>query len=103
MRRITTTLPLISLIAATRGMLGAGLGLLLAERLTARQRNVAGWTLFIVGAASTVPLASRVLGSLLEEESEEEAEESPAWIGGYFHGCPTSLGLGRNSQQLQKK
>jgi hypothetical protein len=59
------TLPEIALIAATRGMLGAGLALLLADRLNRDQRKSVGWTLFLVGAISTVPLAIDVLSKLL--------------------------------------
>ena len=59
------TLPEIALIAATRGMLGAGLALLLADRLNGDQRKSVGWTLFLVGAVSTVPLAINVLSKLL--------------------------------------
>jgi hypothetical protein len=44
-------------IAATRGLLGAGLGLLLADKLDANTRKAVGWTLAAVGALSTLPLA----------------------------------------------
>jgi hypothetical protein len=54
-------LPEIGLIAATRGMLGAGIGLLLADRLNPEQRHAAGWTLLAVGAVTTVPLVMQVL------------------------------------------
>ena len=55
------TLPEIALIAGTRGMLGAGIALLLADRLTEDQRKAIGWTLFAVGAISTIPLVMNVL------------------------------------------
>lgn len=58
-RRIS--LPELGLIAATRGALGFGLGLLLADRWTQPQRRAIGWTLFMVGLVSTVPLAAEVL------------------------------------------
>jgi len=54
-------LPTLALIAATRGMLGAGAGLLLAPRLRRRRQRVMGWTLLAVGALSTIPLALSVL------------------------------------------
>lgn len=72
MRKTTVALPLIGLIAATRGMLGAGLGLLLADRLPPGQRRAVGWTLFLTGAASTVPLVAQVLEGRREEPEEEE-------------------------------
>ena len=55
------TLREIALIAGTRGMLGAGIALLLVDRLTADQRKAIGWTLFAVGAISTIPLVMNVL------------------------------------------
>lgn len=64
MKRADLTVPEIALIAATRGMAGAGLGLLLSEKLTHDQRKAIGWTLFLVGAISTIPLALEVFGRL---------------------------------------
>ena len=55
------TLPQIGLIAATRGLLGAGIALLLADKLTAEQRKAVGWTLVGVGALTTIPLAIEIL------------------------------------------
>lgn len=56
------TLPELALIAGTRAAAGAGLGLLLANRLSESQRRAIGWTLLLVGAISTVPLALEVFG-----------------------------------------
>ena len=61
MKKSELTLPEIALIAGTRGMLGAGVGLLLGDRLNDDQRKAIGWTLLIVGAISTIPLAIEVL------------------------------------------
>jgi len=61
MKTSELTLPEVGLIAATRGMLGAGIGLLLAEKLNEDQRKAIGWTLFVMGAISTIPLAIDVL------------------------------------------
>ena len=55
------TLPQVSLIAGTRAALGGGIALLLADRLTERQRKTAGWALFLAGAISTIPLVRVVL------------------------------------------
>jgi len=52
---------MLGLIAATRGMLGVGLGLLVAGRLPDSRRLIVGRTLLTVGLASTIPLAMRVL------------------------------------------
>lgn len=51
------TVPELILIAGTRVALGAGLGLLLGEKLSKDERKGAGWALFVIGAATTVPLA----------------------------------------------
>ena len=76
--------------------LGAGLGLLLADRLSDYQRRAVGWTLFLIGALTTIPLAFEVLGKSrpaapaapLEEARSEprseqgqrpERERAPAW------------------------
>ena len=61
MRARTVTLPELALIAGTRGMLGAGVGLLAAEKLTREQRRAVGATLLMVGLVTTVPLALEVL------------------------------------------
>jgi len=62
MRATRITLPELALVAGTRAALGAGLGLLLADRLSPDTRRAVGWTLFLVGVLSTIPLAFEVLG-----------------------------------------
>lgn len=57
MKSSNLTLPELGLIAGTRAMLGAGVALLLADRLSEDQRKVLGWTLFLMGVVSTIPLA----------------------------------------------
>lgn len=61
MKKTGLTLPEVGILAATRGALGAGAALLLADRLSKEQRKAAGWTLFLIGAVTTVPLAMLVL------------------------------------------
>jgi len=53
----------IILIAMTRGMLGAGIGLLAAGKLSNDQRRAVGRTLVVVGAVTTIPLVWRVFGA----------------------------------------
>jgi uncharacterized membrane protein YfcA len=62
MRETQVTLPELAMIAGTRAALGAGLGLLLADRLPEGQRKAVGWTLLLIGVVTTVPLAFEVLG-----------------------------------------
>ena len=62
MRRTELTLPELGLLVGTRGMLGAGLALLLAHKLSDDQRKGIGWTLAAIGVLSTIPLAIMVFG-----------------------------------------
>ena len=62
--RTQVTLPDLLLIGMTRGMLGAGLGLLLSGRLDGAQRRALGWGLVAVGVVTTVPLALQVLAGM---------------------------------------
>ena len=80
MRETRITLPELALIAGTRAALGAGLGLLLADRLSEEQRKGIGWTLVAIGAISTIPLAFEALGvGRLTSGNEwtEELESAP--------------------------
>jgi len=61
MKQHEVTVPQIGLIAGTRALLGAGIALLLAEKLTDEQRRAIGWTLVAVGALTTIPLALQLL------------------------------------------
>jgi hypothetical protein len=55
------TIPEIMLLAGTRVALGAGLGLLIAGKLSSDARKGAGWALLTVGALSTIPLVVDVV------------------------------------------
>jgi hypothetical protein len=56
MKTSALTLPEILAIGATRGMLGAGIALLLGNKLPADQREKLGWALVGIGVLSTFPL-----------------------------------------------
>jgi hypothetical protein len=58
----SVTVPEIVLIAATRGAIGFGAGLLLASKFKREHRKMLGWTLFVSGLASTIPIAMRIFG-----------------------------------------
>ena len=60
--RKSVTVPELALIAATRGAIGFGAGLLLADKFKLERRKVLGWSLFLSGLASTVPIAMHVFG-----------------------------------------
>lgn len=59
---LTTELqfPELALVVGTRALLGAGLGLLLAERISADQRRGVGWSLVAIGILTTIPIARMV-------------------------------------------
>jgi hypothetical protein len=56
------TVPQIAIIAATRGAIGFGAGLLLADKFRRAKRKALGWSLFLSGLASTIPIAMHVFG-----------------------------------------
>jgi hypothetical protein len=56
----SVTVPEIALIAATRGAIGFGAGLLLADKFKRDRRKLLGWTLFLSGLVSTIPIAIHV-------------------------------------------
>jgi hypothetical protein len=62
MRTFEVALPELMLIAATRGMAGLGIGLLIADHLKPETRKAVGWTLLGVGALTTVPIAATLFG-----------------------------------------
>ena len=57
MKKAELTMPEIVLIGGTRVMIGAGVALLLGDKLNEDKRKMLGWTLFLIGALSTIPLA----------------------------------------------
>ena len=60
--RRNVTLAELALIAVTRGAIGFGAGLLLADKFEREWRRSLGWSLFLTGVASTIPIAMRVFG-----------------------------------------
>ena len=52
----------LGLIAATRGALGFGAGLLIADKLKREKRKTVGWSLLLTGLASTIPIGLHVFG-----------------------------------------
>lgn len=62
MRTTTLTFPELAFVVATRGMLAAGLALLVARRLNEEQRVIAGVLLTAIGALTTVPAVLEILG-----------------------------------------
>jgi hypothetical protein len=73
MRTTTLPIPELGLIAATRGMLGAGIGLLLAGKLSPETRRAVGTTLMAVGIITTIPLVMQVIGGSKETAPGSQA------------------------------
>lgn len=63
MKETRLSLPELGLVAGTRGILGLGAGLLLANRLSESQRRPLGLALLVIGALTTIPLALEIFGS----------------------------------------
>ena len=62
MRIKTLTIPEIGFIAGTRAALGAGVALLLADKLSASSRRAVGITLVAIGVVTTIPAALVLFG-----------------------------------------
>ena len=74
MKQMSLTVPELALIAGTRAALGAGVALLLAERLSGEQRRAVGWTLLAVGAISTGPIAVELVAKIRESSRAREGQ-----------------------------
>lgn len=72
MNHYKVTLPELALVGSTRGLLGAGIGLLIADKLNASQRKAVGWTLLGIGLATTIPIAAEILGHKIEHEASPQ-------------------------------
>jgi uncharacterized membrane protein YfcA len=83
MERKSLSIPEIGLIAGTRAALGAGLGLLLADRLSDEQRRAVGWTLLLVGALTTIPIGAELFhsGRARNAVPTRMSEGTPAGVG----------------------
>jgi len=62
MKKRELTLAEIGLISGTRAMAGAGIALLLSDKLSRKQRRAVGWTLVAVGVLTTIPLLAAIFG-----------------------------------------
>lgn len=62
MKKTYLSMPELAFIAGTRAALGAGAALILGDRLAREKKKAVGWTLFLVGVATTVPILAKVIG-----------------------------------------
>ncbi len=65
------SIPELGLIAGTRGLLGIGVGFLLADRISRDRRQAIGWTLLSIGVVTTIPLALEVWRQRVPAEERE--------------------------------
>ena len=73
MKQVSLTIPEIGLIAGTRAAGGAGLALLLGDRLNPETRRAVGWTLLAIGVITTIPLVAEVMGKARAHSSADDA------------------------------
>ena len=62
MRDVNVSVPEMIFVALTRGMAGAGIGLLVADYVRPVARKPMGWTLVAIGALTTLPIAATLIG-----------------------------------------
>jgi hypothetical protein len=73
MRHVDIPIHHLAFVAGTRGMAGAGLGLLVADFLKPETRKTVGWTLLALGALTTVPIAV----SLIRHSQPQDQGQTP--------------------------
>jgi hypothetical protein len=66
MRKLALTVPEVAFIAATRGVLGLGIGLLLSDKFNDSFRRQLGLGLLAFGIATTIPAARKLFGRRTE-------------------------------------
>ena len=67
MTTVTLTYQELFLLVGTRALLGAGIALLAAKRMSNEQRQAAGTALAVIGQLTTVPLAFEAMGKTAGE------------------------------------
>jgi hypothetical protein len=60
MKETTLSVPELMLVGATRGILGVGIGLFIANHLSQSQRTPLAYALVGIGAVTTLPLAMEI-------------------------------------------
>ena len=75
MKKLTLYLPQLALIVGTRALLGGGIAILLTDNMDRSQRRMLGWTLGIIGAVTTIPLAMEVLAEYRSRQETHKISE----------------------------
>ena len=61
MRRFEVSVPEVAFVAATRGIAGAGVGLLVSDLIPREHRKTVGLTLLTIGILTTIPIAATAI------------------------------------------
>jgi hypothetical protein len=75
MKNIVLSLPTFGFVVATRAMLGAGVALLVSDRLPAERRKKIGMVLAAIGAAATVPAVLALRQARRDAAALEQADK----------------------------
>lgn len=70
-KKVDLSLPQFGFVVATRAALGAGIGLLAAEKLRYRNRHRLGRALLAFGVLTTIPAAFLLFGQLSRTRARE--------------------------------
>lgn len=77
MNKLDISLPQLAFVAGTRGMGGAGIGLLLGDFFDPKTRRAVGWTLLTIGVLTTIPIAIGLLSQRQRMLADEQLGKLP--------------------------
>ncbi|MCC7415720.1 MAG: hypothetical protein IT176_01165 [Acidobacteria bacterium] len=77
MKHVQLNLPTFAFVVSTRAALGAGIGMLVAGRMSAERRRRIGATLVAIGAAATLPAIMAIRRCAHELPPAETSDASP--------------------------
>ena len=74
-KQLQISIPQLGLVAATRGLIGFGAGLLLSNKISKKMRKAIGLPLFIAGVASTIPIALHIFHGSHDQTEDLHVKE----------------------------
>jgi hypothetical protein len=78
-KQLQISVPELILVAVTRGAIGVGVGLLIANRLSRKRRKTLGLPLFVLGALSSIPIAIRIFHKEENALHYDQSNSSPGY------------------------
>jgi hypothetical protein len=81
MRTVTLALPKFAFVVGTRAALAAGVGMLVASRLSGNRRRTVGLGLIVLGAATTIPAARWLVRGLHASPAPPGVERDTRMVG----------------------